>query len=135
VRALTLSILSLFLGLFALCAPAHADAFTVRGVLVDETAETQVIARRNAIGAGQLLAARQLIDRLTLPEDRFAAPPLDAARAAGFTAMQFNAVVSANTAAIALWRDLGFVIVGTVPGAFRHPKLGAVDLHVMHRAL
>jgi len=60
---------------------------------------------------------------------------LDAARAAGFTAMQFNAVVSANTAAIALWRDLGFVIVGTVPGAFRHPKLGAVDLHVMHRAL
>jgi len=82
VRALTLSILSLFLGLFALCAPAHADAFTVRGVLVDETAETQVIARRNAIGAGQLLAARQLIDRLTLPEDRFAAPPLDAARAA-----------------------------------------------------
>jgi len=60
---------------------------------------------------------------------------LEAARTAGFTAMQFNAVVSANTAAIALWRDLEFATVGTVPGAFRHPRLGAVDLHVMHRSL
>ena len=31
--------------------------------------------------------------------------------------------------------DLGFRIVGTVPGAFRHPTEGDVDLHVMHRGL
>ena len=53
------------------------------------------------------------------------------ARAAGFRSMQFNAVVETNTAAVALWRSLGFVVVGTVPGAFRHPEHGYVGLHVM----
>lgn len=57
------------------------------------------------------------------------------AAAAGFTAMQFNAVVETNTAAVNLWRSLGFTIVGTVPGAFLHPKHGPVGLHVMHRSL
>lgn len=66
----------------ALTAHAAADAFTVRGIVVDETADTQAEARNRAIGAGQLAALRRLIDRLTLPEDRYAAPPLDAARAA-----------------------------------------------------
>ena len=37
------------------------------------------------------------------------------ARQAGFSAMQFNFVVSTNTRAIALWKDLGFAIVGTIP--------------------
>ena len=57
------------------------------------------------------------------------------ARAAGFEAMQFNAVVSTNTRAVALWQHLGFVIVGTIPRAYRHRSLGYVDLHVMHRLL
>jgi L-amino acid N-acyltransferase YncA len=57
------------------------------------------------------------------------------ARAAGFQAMQFNAVVSTNHRAIALWQRLGFSIVGTVPQAFRHPERGLVDLHIMHRFL
>ncbi|GAA4546892.1 GNAT family N-acetyltransferase [Pseudonocardia xishanensis] len=56
-------------------------------------------------------------------------------RRRGYRAMQFNAVVAANTRAIALWRSLGFAIVGTVPGAFRHPTEGEVALHVMHRTL
>ena len=60
---------------------------------------------------------------------------LDEARAAGFRAMQFNAVVSSNARAVALWQRLGFAIVGTVPGAFRHRTLGDVDIHVMHRFL
>jgi len=60
---------------------------------------------------------------------------LSEARELGFRAMQFNAVVSTNTRAIALWRRLGFVIVGTVPGAFRHCEHGDVALHVMHRLL
>lgn len=60
---------------------------------------------------------------------------LDEARAAGFRAMQFNAVVSTNTRAVALWQRHGFAIVGTVPGAFRHPELGFVDVHIMHRTL
>ena len=57
----------------------------------------------------------------------------------GFRAIQFNAVVSTNTAAIRLWESLGFHIVGTVPGAFRLPDDGPdpsyADLHVMHLAL
>ena len=58
----------------------------------------------------------------------------EAARA-GYRAMQFNFVVSTNTAAVALWQKLGFAIVGTLPKAFRHQRLGYVDAYVMHRFL
>src|SRR5262249_36502110 len=34
----------------------------------------------------------------------------------GFRAMQFNFVISTNTTAIHLWEQLGFKIVGTLPG-------------------
>ncbi len=54
------------------------------------------------------------------------------ARALGFKAMQFNAVVETNRGAIALYEDLGFAIVGTIPRAFRHPTEGPVALHIMH---
>jgi L-amino acid N-acyltransferase YncA len=53
------------------------------------------------------------------------------ARAAGFAGMQFNAVTESNPA-VALYEQLGFEIIGTVPGAFRHPRLGPVGLHVMY---
>jgi L-amino acid N-acyltransferase YncA len=53
----------------------------------------------------------------------------------GFRAMQFNYVIAANTAAIRLWQDLGFEIVGTLPSAFRHPDKGYVDVYVMYRSL
>lgn len=53
------------------------------------------------------------------------------ARAAGYRAIQFNAVVETNTRAVALWTSLGFRLVGTVPEAFRHPVRGYVGLHVM----
>jgi L-amino acid N-acyltransferase YncA len=55
--------------------------------------------------------------------------------AAGFLAMQFNFVVSTNEAAVALWKKLGFAIVGTLPKAFRHRELGLVDAYVMYRFL
>jgi len=60
---------------------------------------------------------------------------LDWARAAGYRAMQFNAVVETNSRAVALWRSLGFEVIGTVPEAFQHPEKGYVGLHVMHRYL
>lgn len=50
----------------------------------------------------------------------------------GFTGMQFNAVAASNHRAIDLYRRLGFEIVGTVPGGFRHPAVGRVGLHVMY---
>ena len=54
---------------------------------------------------------------------------------AGFLGMQFNFVVSTNTAAVALWQRLGFAIVGTLPKVFRHAALGYVDAYVMYRSL
>ncbi|MCA1713869.1 MAG: GNAT family N-acetyltransferase [Gammaproteobacteria bacterium] len=60
---------------------------------------------------------------------------LIAARAAGFDAMQFNFVVSTNHGAVRLWQRLGFNIVGTLPRAFRHARLGYVDAYVMHQFL
>ncbi len=57
------------------------------------------------------------------------------ARAEGYAAMQFNAVVETNIAALRLWQALGFQIIGTVPAAFMHPTRGRVGLHVMHRHL
>lgn len=53
----------------------------------------------------------------------------------GYAAMQFNAVVEANVAAVRLWQALGFQIIGTVPEAFAHPSLGHVGLHIMYRRL
>lgn len=60
---------------------------------------------------------------------------LDEARRRGFRAMQFNFVVSTNTRAVALWRGMGFNILGTLPGAFRHPTQGEVDVYVMFQRL
>ena len=60
---------------------------------------------------------------------------LTAAADAGYRAMQFNAVVETNTAAVALWRSLGFAVLTTVPEAFAHPRHGLVGLHIMHRSL
>lgn len=60
---------------------------------------------------------------------------LHEARRLGFRAMQFNIVVSTNEAAVQLWKSLGFRIVGTLPGVFRHAQLGFVDAYVMFREL
>jgi ribosomal protein S18 acetylase RimI-like enzyme len=53
----------------------------------------------------------------------------------GFRAMQFNFVVSSNLAALTLWQRCGFAIVGRLPEAFNHPRLGFVDALVMARRL
>ncbi|PYK26852.1 MAG: GNAT family N-acetyltransferase [Verrucomicrobia bacterium] len=53
----------------------------------------------------------------------------------GFRAMQFNFVVATNRTALRLWKNLGFKIVGKLPGAFRHRRRGFVDVFVMYRRL
>ena len=60
---------------------------------------------------------------------------LEQARADGYRAMAFNAVVETNTGAVALWRSLGFDIVATLPEGFHHPVHGYVGLHIMFRPL
>jgi L-amino acid N-acyltransferase YncA len=54
---------------------------------------------------------------------------------AGFWAIQFNAVVDTNAAAIALWESLGFETIGIVPQAFDSRRHGLVGLRVMYRRL
>lgn len=60
---------------------------------------------------------------------------LHESRRLGFRAMQFNFVVATNKTALRLWKDLGFRIVGTLAGAFRHTQRGFVDVYVMYRRL
>jgi L-amino acid N-acyltransferase YncA len=60
---------------------------------------------------------------------------LTQARADGFRAMQFNAVVETNTAAVRLWQSLGFEIIATLPEGYHHATKGYVGLHIMFRRL
>ncbi|HXQ99424.1 MAG TPA: N-acetyltransferase [Pseudomonas sp.] len=53
----------------------------------------------------------------------------------GFSAMQFNSVVSTNHVAVALWEKLGFETVGRLPRAYRHARQGLVDCLVMYKWL
>ncbi len=57
------------------------------------------------------------------------------ARKGGYSGIQFNAVAESNEPAVQMYHSLGFITVGTVPGAFRHPQLGDVGLHVMFHDL
>ncbi len=60
---------------------------------------------------------------------------LETAATLGFAAMQFNFVISSNERAVRLWRSLDFIIVGTLPDAFRLPDGRLVDVFVMYRRL
>lgn len=55
--------------------------------------------------------------------------------ALGFRSMQFNLVVSTNEGAVPLWKENGFRVVGTLPKAFQHARLGYVDALVMFKML
>ena len=49
--------------------------------------------------------------------------------------MQFNLVVSTNSAGMRCWQKNGFQVVGTLRGACRHQRLGYVDSLVMVQGL
>jgi ribosomal protein S18 acetylase RimI-like enzyme len=59
---------------------------------------------------------------------------LAAAKAAGYRAMVFNAVVETSPA-VRLRTSLRFTGLGTVPDAYAHPRHGRGGLHLMYRAL
>lgn len=40
--------------------------------------------------------------------------------------------MATNVYAVALYEDLGFSVTGRVPGGFRHPEHGFVDLLIMY---
>lgn len=53
----------------------------------------------------------------------------------GFRAMQYNLVVASNAGAVRLWKRHGFRVIGTLPEAFQHRRLGFVDALVMYKLL
>ena len=60
---------------------------------------------------------------------------IEEARRIGFHAIQFNFVVKSNTVAVNLWQSVGFEIIGEIPDAFRHSKLGLTNAYIMYRKL
>lgn len=106
---------------------------------LDDVGVATAYVRPNGIGAGDHIANAGW---MVSPDHQgrgigraFSEWVIGQARDLGYHGMQFNSVVSTNTAAIALWESLGFEIVGTVPDAFRHPSEGLVPVHVMYRRL
>lgn len=57
------------------------------------------------------------------------------AKETGYHAIQFNYVISTNTAAVALWQKFGFRIIGITPNGYQHQSLGLVDTYIMYKAL
>jgi L-amino acid N-acyltransferase YncA len=53
----------------------------------------------------------------------------------GYRAMQYNLVVKTNEPSVHLWQKMGFAIVGSLPGAFKHAEHGFVDAYVMYKEL
>lgn len=53
----------------------------------------------------------------------------------GYLGIQFNCVVSTNSAAVALWKKFGFNIIGVTPKGFKHQELGYVDTYLMFKDL
>ena len=59
----------------------------------------------------------------------------DEALRLGYHAMQYNLVVKTNEPSVHLWQKMGFEIVGTLSGAFKHAEYGFVDAYVMYKNL
>lgn len=91
--------------------PGHGSHVANAAYMVDTT--------RRGKGIGKLLCAHSL----------------EAAKAAGYRAMQFNLVVSTNTAAIKAWEAFGFERIGVVPEGFYQEGVGYVDAYIYHRFL
>ena len=57
---------------------------------------------------------------------------LKQAKAHGFRLLQFNAVVKSNVKALKLYKKMGFIQLGTIPGGFRN-KEGVYEDIVLHK--
>lgn len=60
---------------------------------------------------------------------------LEQGKQLGFRILQFNAVVASNLNAIALYRSLGFVQLGVIPGGFRLPDGSYEDILPFYHTL
>lgn len=60
---------------------------------------------------------------------------IERAKERGFRAIQFNFVISTNAPAMHLWEELGWRIIGTVPGGYHEKHARYVDAHIMLKEL
>ena len=60
---------------------------------------------------------------------------IERARERGFRGIQFNFVVAPNTVAVKLWRSLGFVTIGTIPGGYHYKQTRYDDAYIMFKDL
>jgi ribosomal protein S18 acetylase RimI-like enzyme len=60
---------------------------------------------------------------------------IEEAKRIGYHAIQFNFVVKSNEVAVNLWKSAGFKVIGEIPDAFRHSKLGLTNAYIMYRKL
>jgi hypothetical protein len=72
IRMLLASTLAAMFAVFSAVADTQ-DVYTIPNLEVDEVAPTLIQAREQAMAAARLDGARQLIDKITLAEDRIAA--------------------------------------------------------------
>lgn len=109
------------------------------GVEIDGVLAGAYIVKPNQPGHGAHIAnAAYMVDSRFRGHGigrKLAAHSIEMARAAGFRAMQYNLVVSTNENAVHLWKEHGFEIIGTIPEAFKHHRLGYVDAYIMYRKL
>ena len=60
---------------------------------------------------------------------------IEEARRIGYQSIQFNFVVKSNTAAVNLWKSVGFTVIGEIPDAIRHSHHGLTNAYIMYRKL
>jgi L-amino acid N-acyltransferase YncA len=116
----------------------RSDTRTYVAELDGRVAGTYTLRPNRAGGGGHVSNASFMVDPAVRAQGvgrAMAEHSLDEARRLGYRAMQFNFVASTNEHAVRLWQTLEFRIVGTLPGAFRHPEKGFVDAYVMFREL
>ncbi len=120
---------------------AYVDSYTAGGWVeeLDGRVVGGYVLRPNQPGRGSHVCnATYVVDASVRGQKlgrRLGEHSLIRAKELGYSAMQFNAVVSTNEAAVKLWTSLGFEIIGSVPEGFRRADGSRVALHIMYRTL
>ena len=80
IRAAAVWLLMALTALCLLIPAARADTravYTITNIAVDETADSNIAAQENAFAAARIIAARRMLEKITLPEDRGVAGGLE----------------------------------------------------------
>ena len=116
-------------------------AQTVSAVAEDEQGNVKglYILHPNNIGrVGHIANASYAVDRNCRGEhigELLVKDCLEQAKVNGYRVLQFNAVVASNIHALHLYKRLGFVDLGIIPGGFRNKDGVYEDIHVMYHNL